>query len=821
MHDQTPLTAAAEALADGRPIEWDALESSAANEAELQAIRALRRVSDAVHPGDTERPQAWGRLRVIERIGSGASADVYRAWDPVLDREVALKVLTRDDATTGDHELVVQEGRLLARVKHPNVVSVFGAERIGNSIGIWMEFVQGRTLEKLLHDFGCLGADEICVIALQLSRALAAVHAAGLLHRDIKAQNVMRDDLGRIVLMDLGAGREAVAAPAANRTDQTGTPLYLAPEVLHGEAASVRSDVYSLGVLLYHLATKSYPVLATTVDDLRQAHATRTRARLRDRRPDLPDQLVRVIERAIAPEPARRFESAGALEAALVESLTEIESPIRAAGRRRALVTALLAVVMLVLGGLVWRNDEAPAATRGVTSLAVLPLQARGGDADYFAQGITESLSSRLARTGSTRVIAHTSTMQYRNGDQALTHIARELNVDALVTGSVGRTNGRVILEARLVDPSSGRVLWKDRFDAPVDEAPGLEARAADAIAAAVEGRSARAPLESADTGTLDPGAHEAYLRGRYFLNQRRGDTLLKSVPLFEQALGLSPTYAHAYSGLADAFILLGAYGVLPMADAYPKARAAALQALQLDDTLAEAHVALAAVAAEYEWNTTAAERHFKSAIALNPGYSLAHQWYADLLSGMMRHDEAIREATRAYELDPLSPMVQVSRAVKFYEARRYESAIRELKQVVLLHPGFAPGYTHLGMAYVKTGAFADAIASLREAQRLGHESSTDIHALLGYAYAAAGQHEQARAILKDLLAAKARQPVKAFTIATIYAELGDLDVAFKWLERAYQDREWLIPYMKTLPTLDALRNDPRFEAFLTRVGLQ
>jgi serine/threonine-protein kinase len=333
-HPEVPVDLLVKAVLDGRPVDWDTAESSASSDDQrkqirhfrtLAAIAALHRESEATETGGpSAHAELWGSLRLLERIGHGSFGDVYRAWDTKLDREVALKLRRHRDAPGDASEAqALEEGRLLARIRHPNVATVFGADRIGDRVGIWMEFIHGRTLEQALRSHGALGAKEATSIGLDLCLALSAVHRAGLIHRDVKAQNVMREDGGRIVLMDFGAGRDAVEERPA---ELAGTPLYLPPEIFAGASATVRSDIYSLGVLLYHLVTASYPVKGRTTAELRQAHAVRRRSWLRDERPDLPDRFVQVVEHALAFEPNERYESAGSMEAALARIVTASDS---------------------------------------------------------------------------------------------------------------------------------------------------------------------------------------------------------------------------------------------------------------------------------------------------------------------------------------------------------------------------------------------------------------------------------------------------------------------------------------------------------------
>ena len=355
IHDEhLGLIEAARAIAAGRRIDWGAIESSAGlSDSVVSLLRQLKVVDDIAElhrslpdpSTSTDTPpssasisattsvtalKTWGSLRLLEQVGHGVFGDVFRAWDPRLDREVALKLLRRRGKLEPDGTFGIDEGRLLARVRHPNVVTVFGADRIDGRIGLWMEFVRGRTMEAVLGEHGPFSAQEATLIGLDVCRALSAVHRAGLIHRDVKAQNVMREEGGRLVLMDFGAGRDMLAESSV---DLAGTPLYLAPEVFRGVPPTPCSDIYSVGILLYHLVTASYPVKGRTVSDLREAHARSVRIWLRDERPDLPDDFVQAVERALDHDPQRRYQSAGAMEAALSRVVSKSEAALSPGAR--------------------------------------------------------------------------------------------------------------------------------------------------------------------------------------------------------------------------------------------------------------------------------------------------------------------------------------------------------------------------------------------------------------------------------------------------------------------------------------------------------
>ena len=492
----------ADAILDGTPIDWAAAESSPDGTARplVSQLRVLAAVAE-LHRGTTpststlsqvtpsrlepkvaDAPVLWGHLRLVERIGRGAFGEVYRAWDTRLDREVALKLLPAGPSS-GDRaaSAIIHEGRLLARVRHPNVVTIYGAEQIADQIGLWMEFVRGHTLEQILDQRKVVSAAEAVGIGLELCRAMSAVHGAGLLHRDIKTHNVMRAEDGRIVLMDFGTGRDLEDDAGS---DLAGTPLYLAPEVLQGQQATVRSDIYSLGVLLYHLVTGAYPVHARTLRELRRAHERGERTAVQTARRDVPLKFARVIERAIDPRPERRYESADALGA----DLAALKPRPRIV--RLAYAVGVAAAFILVVGvgwevaGRQVGSSRTPSALlagfAGLNSvggvnvspaerpiIAVLPLKNLSAepDSDYFVDGLTDEIIRNLAVIEGLEVRSRTSSFAFKDKTRNLRDVGEQLGVNLVVEGSIMRSGSRLRINAQLVQVAGDVPLWAERFD--------------------------------------------------------------------------------------------------------------------------------------------------------------------------------------------------------------------------------------------------------------------------------------------------------------------------------------------------------------------
>ena len=851
--DRAALEELAESVGDGAPIQWDAIEAQAGND-QRAVIRQLRVLESLAHlhrtlPTQTFQPAPrserslsapaignWGHLALLERLGGGTFGEVYRAWDRQLERDVALKVLRPDRP---DASRLLAEARLLARIRHQHVVSVYGVDTHDERIGLWMELVRGVTLEQLLTTEGPFAARDAALVGIDLCRALGAIHAAGLVHRDVKAQNVMREEGGRLVLMDLGTGRDIGRGEAA--AGLAGTPLYLAPEIFGGATASVQSDIYSLGVLLYHLVTGEYPVRAASFEALEQAHGTGAGAPLSVRRPDLPAPFVAAIDRALAREPEQRYKSAAEFESALVRALEAQASP---PAWHRAIVWGLLGIaaigaVLAAIALLQWRQSKITvgAASAPIRSIAVLPLRNDSGDAaqDYFADGMTDEIISTLGRLGSVNVISRTSSSQFKgmqlNGTtQTLPQIARALHADAVVEGSIALLPGsdgdggkrKVRITARLIAAGTDSQIWNETFESVADDVIALESRVARAIAEGIRLRLSPKQQGALAAGQQRPPDFEAFnltLQGRASWNVRTKASLERSIEYFQQAIARDPRYAAPHAGLADAYKLLGSYGWLPFAEAYAKAADEATKAIALDDTIAEPHVSLGLVHdARFEWD--AAEASFQRAIQLNPGNVSAHHWYGLLLSKRGAFPQATAEVEKAMVLDPLSPVMPTQLAAFEFQQRNYSEAIARLERVVQAQPDFARAHFILAQAYAKAGRYDRALAEADRASALGGDGP-EMRALVGCISAASGRTAEALAVVDELIVRyRDRREGGPMGMAVLYAVCNRPDSAFEWLDRAIQERDPNAAYLKVDPWFDSLRTDPRFDTLLARLGL-
>jgi TolB-like protein/DNA-binding winged helix-turn-helix (wHTH) protein/Tfp pilus assembly protein PilF len=497
----------------------------------------------------------------------------------------------------------------------------------------------------------------------------------------------------------------------------------------------------------------------------------------------------------------------------------------RGFGRRWLWLVVLAAVCVLGLAGWGWRLRRNRLATHSlppVRSLAVLPLQNLSGDSsqEYFADGMTEELIGRLANIHGLRVISRTSAMHFKNTQLSVPEIAKTLGVDAIVEGSVIREGSQVRVHAQLIRGASDEHIWAGEYQREYRSLLSLQEEVARSIAERIE--ISLTPQERrtlASTSPIDPESYEDYLKGRYYFNQRTLDALNKSIGFFQQAIARTPDYALTYSGLADGYAMLGFRGGFPSKDALSRAKAAALKAIELDDTLAEPHASLAFIAETHEWDWATAEREYKRALELNPGDARAHHWYAGYLMYVGRFDEGIGEAKRARELDPLSLPVNNALAGRLLVAGRAEEALAQVRQTLEIDPYFAPAHQTLGWVYLNMGKRQEAIQEFQQALQLSGTDDKDIKLDLGFAYAATGNREQARRILGELKKLHEQRLIPSGSIAVLYGALGELDTAFAWLEKAYQERDPQLTYLKVGRRFEPLHHDARFQLFVRRVG--
>jgi TolB-like protein len=768
--------------------------------------------------------------------------EVYRARDTRLGRDVAIKVLPI--AFTADPERLRRfelEARSASALNHPNIVTVHDVGEHEGTPYVVLELLEGHTLRERLAA-GALGARKAAEYAVQIAHGLAAAHEKGIVHRDLKPDNVFITKDGRVKILDFGlakTGHETTGASATNAPTEAGTEPgvvmgtvgYMSPEQVRGQPADQRSDLFAFGAMLYEMLTGKRAFAGGSAVETMNAILKAEPPEPSRSQAEVTPALDRIVRRCLEKSPSERFQSAGDLAFALGEASSVASAPaVRppAAGRKRSrLGLALLASLLLLLaalfaanvGGLRDRFRSGTSSAGRIRSLAVLPLEnfSRDPEQEYFADGMTEELITNLAQIRSLHVISRMSAMHYKGSKKPLSQIARELKVDAVLEGSVGRAGNRVRITAQLIDAATDRHLWAKSYERDLKDVLSLQSEVAQAVAREV--RAAVTPEERARLARarpVDPEVHELYLQGRQHVGMAVEKELHSAIALFERGLAKDPKDARCWAGLADAWANLSDFYLPPMV-AMPKAKEAAEKALQLDDSLSEAHTSLGFVYTIYEWKWAEAEKELRRALQLNPSYAPAHGWYGWLLAALGRKAECLRESRLARELDPLSPMIQTHAGWAAMVSRQPDEAIGPLRRAIELEPTLGMAHATLAIVYAQKGLRSDALAEARTAQEVDH--SPLVLAMAGSAIAAAGDLAGAREVLGRLEEISKTRYVCPYQVGAIYAHLGEKDEAFRRLEKAFKVRSQCVPFLKVDPQLDPIRSDPRYADLVRRLA--
>ncbi len=802
--------------------------------------------------------------RIISKIGAGGMGEVHLAEDTRLDRKVALKILPPEFAEDKDRmSRFVREAKSASALNHPNIITI---HEIGESDGthfIATEFIDGKTLSEYAKA-NPLDYKSALEIAIQIASALDEAHSAGIVHRDIKPDNVMVRPNGLVKILDFGIAKLSAAnaqpsldaeAATAIKSGTTpgmiiGTANYMSPEQAKGKEVDARTDIFSFGMVLYEMLAGGLPFAG---DNALEMIGAILKDEPKPLGADVPAEIQKIISKCLRKDADERYQTIKEVGNDLREVKQELEfqnklertvAPDRAEPKTQILRATTtdetnrtktnqtvsrnprtkypaigLAVVLLSVVGFFAYRSFAP--TRQIESIAVMPFVNESGNADveYLSDGMTETLIKSLSQLPGLNVKPRSSVFRYKGKDADLQTIVKELNVQAILTGRVVQRGEQLTLSLELVDVQKDSVIWSESYDRKQSDLVALQSEIARDVSSKLKSKlSGVDEAKVIKTSTADPEAYQAYLKGRYYWNRRTAENLKKAIEQFKIATDRDPNFALAYAGLADCYAVLPEYAGIPTLETLPQATAYAERALALDDRLAEPRTTLAFIyRASWKWKES--ELEFKRAIELNPSYATSYHWYSLLLRNLGRFDETASTIKRAQELDPLSSIIGVNVSDSYQMQNDHNASIETALKIIELDPTFSAAYENLGASYLKLGRTAEGIANLEKAVELSKRAGVRLRGL-GYGYAVTGKRTQAIAIAKKMEEKYEKKEATGQYVAAVYAGLGDKDKAFEWLEKDFHARQGFLGDIKWRIHFESLRADPRFKDLLKRMNL-
>jgi len=745
-----------------------------------------------------------GRYTIFDELGRGGMGRVFKALDREISETIALKVLVPEFGL--DERMIERfrnELKLARRIAHKNVCRIFDLGNCEGTYFITMEYVPGDTLKSIIRMVGAFSPARALSAAGQVCDGLAEAHRLGIVHRDLKSANIMIDREGSARIMDFGIARGAETKGLTERGTLVGTPEYMAPEQVEGLEIDHRADIYSLGIILFEMLTGRVPFEGKTPLSVALMHKTARPPETREVNPQTPERLSAAISKCLEKDRGARYQRIEELASDLHVIAEDLGAG--ASARPRPMADTLT-----------------PGGTLALRSVAVLPFAdlSPQKDQDYFCEGLAEEIITALAKIPELEVAAKSSAFsgEFRNMD--VREVGRKLGVAAVLEGSVRKVENKLRITAQLLNVVNGYHLWSEKFDRTFEDIFAIQ----DEITLAIVDRlklkflgDEKAPLVKRTTD--NPEAYNLYLKGRYFWNKRTAEGLMRALECFAQAIQIDPTFARAYTGISDCYAL-SAYYYMPPRPTLMKAKGAAARALQLDDTLPEAHTSMAFVKHKLERDWAGAEKGFRRAIELNPEYVWAHYWYSLFLAAMGRHQESFAEIKRALEIDPTSAQLNMSHGMALYLARYYEQAVEELQKAVEIDPQHVLATFYLGVAHVELGHFEQALALVERSAELAGGAGFFVQGI-GYIHASAGRRDLAQGVLARMAQIADKTYISPFFTSLIHFRLGDNDKGFEALDKALEDGDHWVEFLKVFPAFDGVRTDPRYAELIRTLRLE
>ncbi|MDH5743818.1 MAG: protein kinase [Candidatus Aminicenantes bacterium] len=731
-----------------------------------------------------------GRYQVIEEIGKGGMGQVYKVFDSEIKEKIALKLLRPEiasDETT--IERFRQELKLARKITHHNVCRMYDLGKEEATYYITMEFVDGEDLKSFLRKSGQIPIKKAISIAKQICEGLAIAHKFRFVHRDLKPQNIMIDKDANAKIMDFGIARSIEARGITGTGFMIGTPDYMSPEQAEAKQVDQRSDIYSLGVVLFEMTTGKVPFEGDTPFSIALQHKSKLPPNPKDLNSQISDDLSQIILKCLEKEKEKRYQEVDSL----LRALENVEKP-----------------------------KKTPPLPDWKNSIAVLPFTdlSPGKDQEYFCDGISEEIINALTQIKELRTVARTSAFAFKGKDSDIREIGKKLNVGTILEGSIRKSGNRLRITAQLINVDDGYHLWSERFDRDMEDVFAIQ----DEISLQIVNKL-KAKLGHKEKGRLikrytdNVEAYNLYLKGRYHWNKITEEGLNKGLEYFQQVIERDPTHALAYSGIADCHTRLSWYYYRPAKEELPKAKTAAKKSLEIDASLSEAHASLGFAILLHDFNWVGAEEELKKAIRLNPGNANARFYYSVLLAAVGRYDESIVEAKKGAELNPLDLMAIVNVGLRYYYAGMYDDALEHAKKAIEMDPNSMIGHYYTGFLYARKGEHEKAIQAIQNATLLAG-SHPQFLSVFGFIYALSGQKEKAIEMLEKLMSLSKPTKFSMLFIPMIYSALDEKDHAFEWLEKAYEAHVPMLIWLKSEPAFHVLKQDPRYTEFLKRLGL-